>query len=299
MELQTTDQRVLVRYRNRAIRAVDVAFIKSVMALHPAMGRSVLSRHLCSSWNWRQSTGALKEYACRDLLLRLEEWGFLKLPPRIRTNGRRKPVGHVLSGFEPRPIECVDLSRLVVRPVRDREERLKWRALVDRYHYLGEGVMCGEHLLYFATLPHAHGNGEDMVACLGWGAASLRNPKRDAWLGWDFEKTRTKLNFIVNNQRFLILPWVKIKNLGSRVLALNWHRLSSDWQTRYGHGIFLAETFVDVSRFRGTVYKAANWSCLGLTAGRSKRGNKIGKECGQAKAIFVYPQLAKLSFPKQ
>jgi hypothetical protein len=164
-----------------------------------------------------------------------------------------------------------------------------WRSLVDRHHYLGDGVICGEHLLYFAVLPLNHGAGEKIVACLGWGAAALRNPKRDAWLGWDFNKARERLNFIVNNQRFLILPWVRVKNLGSRVLALNWQRLSSDWQARYGHSVFLAETFVDVSRFKGTVYKAANWRFFGLTVGRSKRGNEIGNERGQAKAIFVYP----------
>ncbi|MBI1934347.1 DUF4338 domain-containing protein, partial [Candidatus Peregrinibacteria bacterium] len=128
-----------------------------------------------------------------------------------------------------------------------------------------------------------------IVACMGWAAASLRNPKRDAFIGWDFERMRSKLHLVVNNQRFLILPWVKIKNLGSRILSLNFQRLSRDWQERYGHGVELAETFVDVSRFQGTVYKAANWRCLGLTAGRSKRGNEIRKERGQPKAIFVYP----------
>jgi len=190
-------------------------------------------------------------------------------------------------------MESCDLSQLRVRPVRGREERLRWRALVDRYHYLGEGVMSGSHLLYFATLPahspSAETQAEQILACLGWGAASLRNPKRDAFIGWDFETMRRRLHLVVNNQRFLILPWVKIKNLGSRVLSLNLQRLSRDWQARYGHGVGLAETFVDVSRFQGTVYKAANWKFLGLTAGRSKRGNTLLHARGQAKAIFVYP----------
>lgn len=284
-------ERVLVRYRNRAIRAADIAFIKSVMASSPAMGRTRISRELCSAWDWRQPNGAFKEYACRDLLLRLEEWGFLRLPPRLkkRSYGNKRSLRHLDLGPEPSMMASGDLSRLVVRPVRDREERLLWRSLVDRYHYLGDRVICGEHLLYVACLPAMGFDGENIVACLGWGAAALRNPKRDAWLGWNFDQARTRLHCIVNNQRFLILPWVRIKNLGSRILSLNWRRLSTDWQTRYGHPVFLAETFVDVSRFHGTVYKAANWRFLGLTAGRSKRGNELGHERSQAKAIFVYP----------
>lgn len=280
-------QPILVRYRNRDLRASDIEFIRTQMQMHPGMGRTHLSRLLCELWDWRQPGGGLKEYACRDLLLRLEEWGHIQLPARIKVNGQKKRAGGLELGFEPKPIESGDLSRLVVRPVKDRQERMMWRCLVDRYHYLGEGVMSGSHLLYVATLPTDRG--EEIVACLGWGAASLRNPKRDAWIGWDFERMRHRLHLVVNNQRFLILPWVKVKNLGSRILSLNFKRLSRDWQARYGHGVAVAETFVDVSRFQGTVYKAANWKCLGLTAGRSKRGNELRKERGQVKAIFVYP----------
>jgi hypothetical protein len=290
-QVKEQQQPILVRYRNRDIRASDIEFIRSRIEANPGMGRTHLSRLLCEIWDWRQPGGGFKEYACRDLLLRLEEWGHIQLPARIKVNGQKKRASNLELGFEPRPIESGDLSRLVVRPVLNRQERLTWRCLMDRYHYLGEGVMCGENILYVATLPSDRG--EEIVACLGWGAASLRNPKRDAWIGWDFERMRHRLHFVVNNQRFLILPWVKIKNLGSRILSLNFQRLSRDWQARYGHGIILAETFVDVSRFQGTVYKAANWKCLGLTAGRSKRGNDLTHSRGQVKAIFVYPSRIK------
>lgn len=282
-------QPVIVRYRNREIRAQDIAFIQSMIETHPGMGRTPLSRLLCTSWDWRGPGGALKQYACRDLLLRLEEWGHLRLPPRIKNNGQKKRAAVLLPESMPEPMESGDLSRLVVRPVRDRQERLLWRSLMESYHYLGEGVMGGEHLLYVATLPGAEDGQPKIVACLGWAAASLRNPKRDAWLGLDFERMRGLLHLVVNNQRFLILPWVRIKNLGSRILSLNFQRLSGDWRSRYGHGVAVVETFVDVSRFQGTVYKAANWKLLGLTAGRAKRGNEIRNERGQAKAIFVYP----------
>lgn len=297
----------LLRYRNRAIGAADIAFIRDLIQANPGLGRTPLSRLICEQWNWRSPAGALKEYACRDLLLRLEEWGHLKLPPRIRNNGQKKKASLLElgeMGVNQTPMEGgQDLSSLVVRPVQDRHERLIWRALMDRYHYLGEGVMCGEHLLYVATLPTE--GGDQIVACLGWGAAALRNPKRDAWLGWDFETSRLKLHHVSNNLRFLILPWIQVKNLGSRVLSLNLKRLSLDWQQRYGHGLLCAETFVDVSRFQGTVYKAANWRCLGQTAGRQKRGNvllNLGRGAhGQAKAIYVYPlsgQITKTARPE-
>lgn len=131
---QQQQEAVLVRYRNREIRPSDLAFIESMMAANPGMGRTPLSRLLCSAWNWRQPGGGLKEYACRDLLLRLEEWGHIKLPPRINGNGQKKRAAQLELGFEPEPMESGDLSRLVVRPVRDPKERLTWRILMDRYH---------------------------------------------------------------------------------------------------------------------------------------------------------------------
>jgi hypothetical protein len=153
---------------------------------------------------------------------------------------------------------------------------------MDRHHYLGEGVMCGEHLLYLAYVENK------VVAALGWGAASLRNPKRDAFLGWsDFEATKRHLHLVINNLRFLIFPWVKVPNLGSKILAFNLQRLGADWEKRYHHPIIMAETFVDTSKFHGTVYKAANWTCIGETAGRRKKGNAYQYHTA-VKAIYVY-----------
>jgi hypothetical protein len=303
---QQAPEQPVVRYRNRAIGTTDIEFIITMMSTNPGLGRTGISQLLCEQWNWRSPTGALKEYACRDLLLRLEEWGHLKLPARQSNNGQKKKASLLdleALGVNQHPVEGeLDLSQLIVRPVKDRRERLIWRALMDRYHYLGEGVMCGEHLLYLATIPA--NQGDQILACLGWGAASLRNPKRDALFCWDFETMKHELHHVTNNLRFLILPWIKVKNLGSRTLALNLKRLSSDWKMRYGHGLLAAETFVDTSRFHGTVYKAANWKYLGQTAGRQKRGNtylQIGHGAhGQSKAIYVYGldrKIAKIKAP--
>lgn len=274
---------VLVRYRNRAITDNDIAFIREQIAIHPGQGRTALSVLLCELWDWRAPGGKLKEYACRDLLLRLEEWGHIKLPPPQRRNGPKKKVQADAFDVNCEPIEGFqDLNNLVLRQITDRNERLLWRALMDKYHYLGEGVMCGEHLLYLAYI------GDRVVAALGWGAASLRNPKRDAFCGWsDFETVKQHLHLSVNNLRFLIMPWVRVKNLGSKVLGLNLRRLSSDWVRQYHHPVVLAETFVDKAKFHGTVYKASNWICIGETAGRRKQGNSY-KYHQSVKDIYVY-----------
>jgi hypothetical protein len=175
----------------------------------------------------------------------------------------------------------VDLRELCVRPLAA-EERLGWRLYMERYHYLGWRPIVGEHLLYVATL------GGEMVALLGWASAAFRAPLREAYIGWDETTKRQRLHFVANNIRFLIPPWVRVRHLASKVLAMNLRRLSTDWQQVWNHPLYLAETFVDTTRYRGTCYRAANWVYLGETAGRSKRGNNYTRG-GTRKSLFVYP----------
>jgi hypothetical protein len=129
-------------------------------------------------------------------------------------------------------------STLVVRPIQA-EEVLLWRAHMERFHYLGDGALVGESLRYVALL-----DGE-MVALLSWAAASLRNGPRDRYVGWDEHSRKANLHLVVNNSRFVVLPWGRRPHLASRVLAANLRRLSRDWQELYGHGVVLAESFVD------------------------------------------------------
>jgi hypothetical protein len=224
-----------------------------------------------------------------DLLLRLEEWGHIQLPPARKECGKepRRPRLPLLpqelialSGLELRDPEA-DLDALVVRPIAP-EEREGWRLHMGRYHYLGYKPIVGEHLLYAGFL------GDELVALLGWGSASFRAPLREAYVGWDESTKRERLNLVASNVRFLVLPRVRVRHLASKVLAVNLRRLSSDWQQTWGHPIHLAETFVDTHRFRGTCYRASNWIYLGQTAGRTKRGNAYLHE-GTSKALFVYP----------
>jgi len=289
METSTPQSKepVLYSFRNRDIRSSDVAFIKEMIKRHHAEGRSSIARRLCEAWGWRQIGGQLKDMACRDLLLRLEGRGFVTLPKPLN-----KGRGSLTLSLDeqplpvtPRPIEACELSRIEVTPVVGRAERLAWRILVDRFHYLGAGTVPGEHRLYFARL-----DGE-IVGCIGWSAAALHCPQRDALVGWDFEAKRQRLHLVANNQRLLILPWVKVKGMASRILGLNLRRISRDWLEVYGHPLALVETFVDVTRFAGTVYKASNWMHVGMTRGRGGRqGYTYSNVKGHTpKAVYLYP----------
>jgi hypothetical protein len=283
--------RVVLRYRNREVTAGDVEFLRQQCSV---LGRSrkELARAVCEAWNWRQANGSASAYACRDLLLRLEERGLVELPARTvqprQGRMRERQMGDlplptdliVLTGRDVRDADA-DLGQLSVRPIAP-EERLGWRLYMDRYHYLGDRPVVGEHLLYAALL------GSELVALLGWASAAFRAPLREAYVGWDEATKRRRLHLVVNNIRFLVLPWVRVRNLASKVLALNLRRLSGDWQAVWKHPALLAETFVDAARYRGTCYRAANWIELGQTAGRTKRGNKYLYE-GSKKALFVYP----------
>jgi len=172
-------------------------------------------------------------------------------------------------------------SRLLVRPIRA-DELLGWRAHMERFHYLGDAALIGESLRYLAQL-----DGE-LVALLSWGAASLHNGPRDDYVGWDEATRKANLDRVVNNARFLILPWGRRPHLASRVLAANLRRLSRDWEEAYGHRVVLAETFVDPSRFRGTCYRASNWIPVGETKGWSKSGGAY-RFNGQPKSVWLYP----------
>lgn len=166
-----------------------------------------------------------------------------------------------------------------VRPIR-RGERSRWESLMSRHHYLGFRALVGESLRYVAEWDGR------WLALLGWCTAAFKCAARDRWIGWPAWLQWRRLHLIANNARFLILPGIEVSNLASRVLGLNVRRLCSDWRDRYGHGIVLAETFVDPLRFRGTCYRAAGWQELGGTRGFARQAGRY-REHGQSKRIWV------------
>lgn len=275
---------IVFRYRSREFDAQDIAFIQAAITQHYAKGRSHISRVLCELWAWLQPNGKLKEYAARDLLLRLEEKGFIELPPRIKqkNNLKRKSFDQIPIFLKEQLTGSIgDYPGISTQWVSSQDSYL-WDYLVHHYHYLGLPKIVGEHLRHLAFI-----NGQ-VVACLAWASAAWKVKARDQLIGWGEPTKRRNLHLIANNTRFLILPWIKVKYLASKVLSLSLKRLSSDWQKTYAHPVYLAETFVDNTRFKGTCYQAANWHYVGQTKGSAKRGNTY-RYHGQQKAIYLYP----------
>jgi hypothetical protein len=265
----------------------EFSWIQALVDRSPELSQCGLGEQVCHHFGWRRPNGEPPSKSCSVFLRRLVKRGFLRLPNRRQKRSTRHPGNdrtEFLRFLGPLPgmVECQPSDPLWVRPITPEEWDGFWLHL-ERYHYLGFTKPVGESLCYAAFL------GRELVALLVWGAAVLHNGPRDRYLGWD-TKTRTRtLPWVVNNRRFLVLPWVRLPHLASRILGANLRRLSRDWQAVYGHPVLLAETFVDTSRFRGTCYRASNWIYLGQTRGFSRTRDRGFAPNGCPKAVFVFP----------
>lgn len=276
---------LLYHIRGRHIGPDDLHDIRAMISDHWASGRTAISRLLCEHWDWRQPNGQPKEMACRALLLALEAKGALELPPRQKESFRApRRTDRQVFAVDTSPLDgsVAEFRSLTIKMIRRTPDEALWDHLIDTYHYLGRPWIVGACLKYLVYLDGR------LVACLGWGSAAWKVECRDRLIGWDAPSRQANLHQVVNNVRFLILPWVRISHLASKVLALNLRVLASDWQHFYSHGIALAETFVDTERFAGTCYKAANWTRIGETKGRGKydRQWRVG---ATVKAVYLYP----------
>ncbi len=242
-----------------------------------SINRAQISREVCRALNWIKPDGNLKEMSCRVALLRMHRTGILELPPPQHADPNRSRHRHLelTTASDPGNLITDPLSDLgtlqLVRVFEPKASRL-WNELIQRYHYLGYAPLPGAQIRYliysgFGTL----------LGAIGFSAAAWTLRPRDVMIGWSKEQRTKRLNEVVNNSRFLILPWVHVKNLASKVLALCIKQLPHDWQTIYSYKPVLIETFVEKERFLGTCYKAANWRYIGETQGRGKWDRK--NEC--------------------
>lgn len=276
---------VLYQIRGRQIGTDDLNDIRATISGHWVNGRSAISRLLCERWDWRQPNGQLKEMACRALLLSLEAKGAVELPPRQKESFRApRRADRQVFAVDDSPLEgtVAAFGSLTLRMVRQTPDEALWDYLVNTHHYLGRPWIVGACLKYLAYLDGR------LAACLGWGSAAWKVACRDAAIGWDRETRQANLHRIVNNVRFLILPWVRVEHLASKVLASNLRALPCDWKNFYAQEIALAETFVDTERFAGTCYKAANWTRIGETQGRGKY-DREKRFAASVKAVYLYP----------
>jgi hypothetical protein len=255
-------------YRHRVITDDDLVFIRRLIAENPELSRRGLSIKLCEAWNWVQANGALRDMVCRGMMLMLHRQGLIELPA-LRVIGRSsrgaaaKP--RALS-IDQRPVNVslAELGPLEVRQVRRTPDEAMFNALMHEHHYLGYTQPVGEHLKYMVF---AAGR---PIACMAWSSAPRHLGSRDRFIGWSAQARLANIGLLAYNTRFLILPWVTVAHLASHLLGRIARRLSLDWQAVYAHPIYFVETFIDPQRFRGTCYRAANWTLLGVTTGRGK-----------------------------
>lgn len=229
--------------------------------------------------------GRRKEMSCRVAMLRMYQDGLITLPPPTQSNGNGRNRPHITHASDPgKPITSPagQLGELSFLPVTTAKTSKLWNELIQRYHYLGYKPLPGAQMRYLVR------NADHLLAALGFGAAAWKTAPRDRFIGWTAEKRTQNLHLVVNNARFLILPWIASPNLASRILAGIARQLPLDWIRRYGYAPLLLETFVEQDRFTGTCYRAANWIHVGHTQGRGKL-DRYNQYLLPIKDIYLYP----------
>lgn len=274
------------RLLGRAFGPEQLARVREQVRLAQGTSREEVARRVCAALQWRAPGGAVPVMSAKVALLRLHRRGLIALPmPRSRRNNENRRLGTVPPAAALPPLlACrVDqLGGLRLQPVGRGEELRRYRGWLQEYHYLGYSATAGAQLRYCIV------SDQGVLGVMGFGAAAWKVRARDAWIGWTPAQRRERLHRVVNQTRFLLLPWVRCLNLGSKALALAARRIGADWRARYGYAPVLLETFVQRDRFTGGVYRAANWQCVGDTQGRGR--NSTGHAPAQpVKSVWVYP----------
>jgi len=269
----------------RRFTAEEIELIRETVRDFPGLPWYELVQTICEHLEWVTPAGRNKIDSCAKALAKLEQEGLLKLPAKKpwRVSPQKVVVGAETDPEEELTGTVRDVAPVAVNPVIEKEEMRMWNAYVQRYHVLGYRRPFGAHQRYFVV-----GAGERRLGCLLFAASAWALADRDRWIGWTEQDRAQRLNWVVANTRFLLFPWVKVKNLASTTLSLVAKRIRQDWQQRYGYAPVLLETFVEADRYLGTCYKAANWIRLGETAGRGRMDRHTRRLLGR-KLIYVYP----------
>lgn len=314
------------RYCGRLFTADEIDLMRQLIASPQRPNRAQLSRIVCDELDWLRPDGRRKDMSCRVAMLRMHRNGLITLPAPEKTNGNGRIRPRRTTASDPREpitLELRDLGKLTLSRVQTRKESSLWNELIERYHYLGYKPLPGAQMRYLvfadpvatdkagpgenaasrqarpnesqhkalsAPLAFAHGAcaHKPLLAALGFGAAAWTVAPRDKFIGWTPEQRKRNLRLVVNNARFLILPWVSVHNLASTILARVARQLQADWEGQYRYRPLLLETFVERDRFQGASYRAANWIHVGQTKGRGKL-DKTHLPVVPVKDIFLYP----------
>jgi len=274
-------------FSGKVFSEVDMALIKETASAYPKLSRSELAGTICELVGWVQANGKPKTAQCLQLLVKLEGEGELALPAlnkkTIETPKGWKKCAEVLdlswidmTGLE----DCGPIKLDIVRPG---DGLRQWRTYISAYHRLGDPQVNGSRMRYTIRTEC----GRDL-GCMLFSASAWSLKPRDEWIGWGPACRKARLHLIVNQSRFLILPWVRSPNLASRALGMAARRIQRDWLEEFCYAPALLETFVDTSQHKGVIYRAANWAYLGETQGRGRDDRKRENELSR-KAIYVYP----------
>lgn len=269
-------------FSGRTFSPEDIELIKWARKSYPKLPRYELAATICELLDWNTPSGSAKRPQCLEYLELLESKGILQLPAaRSIRKGQKQESGLRLNNAEIKG-EVADFMPIQITIARAGQELKRWRSYVNQYHMLGDKVVFGSRLQYFVK------SEDTALGCMQFSASSWALEERDKWIGWTIDDRKSRLNLIVNNSRFLIFPWVHIRNLASKALSLAANQIQEDWLREYCYAPVLLETFVDLEHFKGTCYKAANWTYLGETKGRG-RMDRNKEYALSKKAIFMYP----------
>ena len=277
----TEDRKLVIR--GREISEADIVAVRNLIEKHGKQGRSYISRKLSEHWQWKQANGMLKDRACRSILQSLSARGHIQLPESKSASSRKdeSPLEHVALDTTGIRGNIDKRLPLRIKSVTDRESGRLWRYVTRKYHYLGYRVLVGQNIRYLVY------SQDRLVAALGWQSAVERLYCRDFIIGWNVQERRKALDKVLNNSRFLIMPWVEVKNIASHILSRSIRQLQKDWVEKYGTQLWFLETFIDPSRFRGTCYQAANWVKIGNTKGFRKKQKGFIYH-GESKEVYFY-----------
>lgn len=261
------ERRGSMEHSGREISAEELERIRQTVELFPGLSLRELASTIGEHLQWYTAGGAVKRDACMKLLWKLQAAGELELSERQRWPRRwvrqepSTPPREPIEAGEPICGSLRQLGQVVVQPTREEDERRLCREYLEGYHPLGYKQPFGYRMSYFVD------SGAGKVGCLLLGGAAKAMGARDRWIGWSDRARLRNLAWVVGNSRFLIFPWVEVKNLASHVLGLLARRVGEDWERRWGYRPVLLESFVDPMHYGGSCYKAAGWTWVGMSSG--------------------------------
>jgi hypothetical protein len=258
--------------------------IQTTVKNFPKLSRCELAQTICEHLNWITPRGTNRLHTCLNVLEQLDAESIIVLPPKKEQKKRtQKALGRTEQTNEEKLIECSldELMPIKLQVITESEQKRQWNEYVDRYHYLGYRRPIGSHLRYYII-----DRNNRRLGCLLFSFATWSLSCRDQWIGWTDKQREAHLNLVVNNNRFLLFPWVKVAHLASKTLSLAQLQIADDWEKHHGYRPALLETFVDPTHYKGTCYRASNWQCIGQTSTDSKQKTK--------KDVYIYPLHAQV-----